>query len=153
MLGSVERTTDFATGAGPTFATGAVPGTALQFWVEEEEMIIELVAKVTLSNSVVEPTDVTIFVAQNGAAAADVASGTNGLARVTPAVAADENTVIGRRTLRLPRGRHVAQVRVKAPTGVVTVQGASIPCELSALRLSHIATLGHGVDSKALLIQ
>jgi hypothetical protein len=44
-------------------------------------------------------------------------------------------------------------LRLKAPTGDVTVEGASIPAELVAHRLSHPATLGHGVDSKVQLVQ
>lgn len=154
MLGRVEVVSNVVTAAGPVFATtGLVTGALLQFWVEEDEMLVDLTAKVTLANSVVEETDVTIFVASGTSAAADIAAGTNGLARITPAVAADENTVFARRVVRLAKGLHTASVRVKAPTGVVTVAGTSIPCELMAMRLSHMATLGHGVDSKVQLIQ
>lgn len=159
MLGRVEVTTDQVSQAAPTFAAfnlvaqPFVNGAALQFWVEEDEMLVDLVAKVTYSNSVVEATDFTIFVASGSGAAADIASGANGLARHVAAVAGDENTVYAKRTVRLAKGRHTATVRLKAPSGVVTVQGASIPCELMAMRNSHIATLGHGVDSKFQLTQ
>jgi len=37
--------------------------------------------------------------------------------------------------------------------GVVTVRGTVVPCELVAFRNSHMATLGHGVDSKVQLAQ
>lgn len=153
MLGRVEVVVDRVSQAAPTFvafngAQAFVNGASLQFWVEEDEMFVDLTAKITYSNTVVEGTDFTIFVSQNGVAAADIAVGANGLARHTAAIAADENTVIASRTVRLPKGRHVATIRAFAPTGVVTVQGASIPCELMAFRNSHIATLGHGVDSK-----
>jgi hypothetical protein len=133
MLGRVERTTDFTFGAAPTtFALGAVPGTRLQFWVEEQEMI---------------------FV--DGA---DVANGANGL--IAHALdAGDVNllqTSYASRIVRLAPGLHTMELRIKVPgagTGVPTVAGATIPCELIAMRNSHIGTLAHGVDSKALLIQ
>jgi len=118
------------------------------FSVEEEEMLIDLELSITFSNTVVEPTDFTLFVD-----ATDISAGVNGLYRLTPALANDENSVYFSTTRRLPQGFHTVEARVKAPTGVVTLQGASIPCEVVARRHSHPATLGHGVDSKVQLVQ
>lgn len=150
MLGRKEHTADAVLAAAPTdFATNQLAAGEMElvFNVEEDEMLIDLIAKITLSNSVNEATDITIFV--DGT---DIASGANGLARITPE-ADDEHTVHAERTVRLDRGEHTAEVRIKAPTGAVTVQGASIPSELVARRHSHPATLGHGVDSKVQVIQ
>jgi len=152
MFGRKERSTDYALngGAAPTtFALGLVAGLDLSFYVEEDNQLVELMAKVTYTNTVAERTDLTIFV--DGA---DVmAPATNGIAGLTPTNVGANTLVASRMVLGLSKGQHVAQVRMKAPTGVVTAMGTVIPAELYALRLSHNAVLGHGVDSKALLTQ
>ena len=153
MLGRVEVVTDVALngGAAPTtFALGLVTGAQLKFWIEEAEMFVDLVGKVTYSDTVVERADFTIFV--DGVDIANAAV-LNGLAAHTAAVAGDRNTVSFVRTVRLAQGAHMAQLRMKAPAGVVTVRGTAVPCELVAFRNSHMATLGHGVDSKVQLAQ
>jgi hypothetical protein len=151
MLGRKTYAADATLAAAPVdFTTNqlAAGELVLGFNVEESEMLIDLEAVLTFSNTVVERTDFTLFV--DGT---DVATGTNGLACFTPAVAADENTVYVSRTERLAQGYHTVEVRIKAPVGAVTVEGATIPAELVARRHSHPATLGHGVDSKVQLIQ
>jgi len=62
-------------------------------------------------------------------------------------------TLLARRIVRLPVGLHLAELRLKYTTGPVVVMGGVVPCELAVLRLSHNATLGHGVDSKVQRIQ
>ena len=149
MLG-LKRLTADSTLVNPAAFTALPTGLLeLGFQVEEEEMLVDLDASVTYSNTVVEATDFTLFV--DGADIETV--GTNGIARHTAAVIADENMVLVGRTMRLAQGFHTLALRLKAPTGDVTVQGASIPAELTARRHSHPATLGHGVDSKVQLIQ
>lgn len=145
MLGRVELTSDVALVAPAAFTK--VTGAEMLFHVEEEEMLVDLYAKVTFSTSAVERADFTLFV--DGANVA----GANGLACLTPAVIADENTVVAARTVRLAKGSHSLDLRVKVAAGDLTVEGATIPCELVAERRSHPATLGHGVDSKVQLIQ
>jgi hypothetical protein len=123
-------------------------GLQTSFFVEEDEMLVRLTATLTFSNTVVERTDFTLLM--DGA---DLADGTNGLACMTPAVIGDENTLQLLWEGRLAAGEHTLAVQVKAPTGDVTLEGATIPCVLNARRHSHPATLGHGVDSKVQLIQ
>ena len=158
MLGRVEFAVNAATGAAPTFVTGTFTASQLQFWVEEAEMLVNLTAKVAFSNSVVERTDFTIFVdgldIMTTVAFGGNAAFTNGIATATGAgVAGDINTIIAARTVRLPKGQHTMELRAKAVAGIVTVNAATIPCELTAMRNSHIGTLGHGVDSKFQLAQ
>ena len=151
MLGRKTLTTDATLAAAPVdFATNqlAAGELTLGFTVEEQEMLVDLEMSITFSNTVVERTDFTIFV--DGT---DVAPGANGLACFTQAVAADENTIYNNYTVRVAQGFHTAEVRIKAPTGAVTVEGATIPAQLVVRRHSHPATLGHGVDSKVQLIQ
>ena len=112
-------------------------------------MLIDLECSLTYSNTVREATAFTLFV--DGVDVETV--GTNGIVRHTAAVIADENTVLARRTVRLDQGFHTLALRMKAPTGDVTVEGGTIPAELVARRHSHPATLGHGVDSKVQLVQ
>lgn len=145
MLGRVELTTDVALAAPAAFTK--VTGAEMLFHVEEEEMLVDLYAKVTFSTSAVARADFTLFV--DGANV----GGANGLACLTPAAAADVNTVVAARTVRLAKGSHILDLRVKVAAGDLTVAGATIPCELVAERRSHPATLGHGVDSKVQLIQ
>jgi len=151
MLGRKTLTAD-ATLAGPTdFDTTqlALGQLELGFTVEEDEMLVDLEARLTYSNSVREATDFTFYV--DGVASPDLP--VEGLVRHTAAVIADENTVYVKATLRLAKGYHTAEARTSAPSGAVTIEGASMLCEVTARRNSHIGTLGHGVDAKAQLVQ
>jgi len=156
MLGSKTLTDAAGALVGATllnpaaFTAITAAGGALEvgFSVEEAEMLVDLKLALTYSNTVREATDFTLFV--DGA---DLSAGTNGFYRHTAAVIADQNSIYFDVTLRLAQGFHTVAAQLKAPTGDVTVQGASIPCTLTARRHSHPATLGHGVDSKTQLIQ
>jgi len=146
MLGRVELTGDVAMVAPAAFTL--IAGAEMSFDVEEMEMLVDLYLKATFLTSAVSRADFTVFV--DGL---DAAAGANGMACLTPALAGDINTVSAQRTVRLAKGTHILQGRLKVAAGNVTVKGTTIPCELVARRHSHPATLGHGVDSKAQLIQ
>ena len=151
MLGRKTHSADAVLAAAPTdFATNQLSNgeMELSFWIEEAEMLVDLAARLVYSNSVVERTDFTLFV--DGV---DIAPGANGLMSHTEAVADDENSVEVFRTVRLDQGQHTVELRIKAPTGAVTVEGGTTPAELTAMRHSHFGTLGHGVDAKTQLVQ
>ena len=108
MFGRKERSTDYALngGAAPTtFALGLVAGLDLSFYVEEDQQLVELVAKITYTNTVAERTDLTIFVDS-----ADVmAPATNGVAGLTPTIVGANTLVASRIVVGLSKGQHVAQ--------------------------------------------
>lgn len=155
MLGLSRLTANFTYGAAPVAFTAPGAGILeLGFQVEEAEMLVDLEMRLTHHTPTPVLTDFTFFV-DSGVGYADVETvGTNGLARQlnAAAAAAGMQTLSLSKTLRLPRGFNRVQVRVKSAEAV-TLAGATIPCELTARRHSHPATLGHGVDSKAMLIQ
>ena len=156
MLGLKRLEADFTYAAAPaafTAALDAVDGEGLLelgFQVEEAEMFVDLDIRMLLDMTVANDTlNITFFV--DGVDVETV--GTVGLWQDAILLADIPETVQLTKTLRLDKGFHTLQMRVKAPTGDVTVEGASIPAQLVARRHSHPATLGHGVDSKVQLVQ
>lgn len=153
MLG-IKRLTTPETITSNSFTLGqlAAGELTLGFNVEESEMLIDLELSITFSNDVAERTDFTLFVDGTNL------GGAAGLACLTP-VALAVNTLYFSTTVRLPgrspgvSGYHTVEVRAKAPAGTISIAGDVIPAVLVARRHSHPATLGHGVDSKAQLIQ
>jgi methionine-rich copper-binding protein CopC len=146
MLGTQTHAANTALPVSAAFQAMANGALELGFQVEEEEMFVDLEMEITFSNAVGERTDFTFFVDNQ-----DIEQvGVNGIH-----VETDNNihSFQAKRTIRLPQGYHTVEWRVKAPTGVVTVQGGIVPCRIHARRHSHPATLGHGVDSKVQLVQ
>jgi len=152
MLGRKTLTADVATVAGPSdFDTNQLAAGQLElgFTVEEDEMLVDLEARLVYDNSVAEATSFTFYI--DGAASADLPVA--GLYIETPA-AGVTGTAYVRTTLRLDKGYHTVEARVTAATGVISYDGQTVmPSELVARRHSHPATLGHGVDSKVQLAQ
>jgi hypothetical protein len=103
------------------YATSGSLIASLKFWVEEEEMLIDLKTLLTMSHSVVDGiADVTMFM--DGT---DMAAGANGLVRHScPTVADQEHVLTLERTVRLAKGEHQLQLHMKAPAGNITVEGA-----------------------------
>jgi len=151
MLGRKTLAADATLAAAPTdFDTNQLAAGELElgFTVEEDEMLVDLESRLVWANSVAEATSFTYYI--DGAASPDLAAA--GLVLETPA-AGVLTTSYMRTTLRLDKGYHTVAVRALAATGAVTIGGATMPSEVVARRQSHPATLGHGVDSKAQLIQ
>lgn len=151
MLGRKTLAANATLAAAPTdFDTNQLAAGELMlgFQVEEDEMLVDLEARLVYANSVAEATRFTFYV--DGLASVDLPAA--GLYLHTPA-AGVATTAYVRTTLRLDKGYHTVEVRGLAPTGAITIAGATMPSELVARRHSHPATLGHGVDSKAQLIQ
>ena len=123
----------------------------LGFHVEEDEMLVDLEARLIYSGSAAGLVTFTFFV--DGAAVAELPAAGLWRTEIVAATAAAEQTAYPRATVRLARGFHTAEVRASASAGNITIEGAAVPSELVARRHSHPATLGHGVDSKAQLIQ
>src|SRR3990167_5145886 len=119
MLGRVELAADIPLVAPAAFTL--IPGLEMSFFVEEDEMLIDLYAKLAVSQTVVGRSDYTLFV--DGV---DIASGVNGLACITPAVGGDEETVILSRTVRLNQGDHVLSAHAKVAAGNITVEAGTI---------------------------
>jgi hypothetical protein len=128
------------------YATSGSLIASLKFWVEEEEMLIDLKTLLTMSHSVVDGiADVTMFM--DGT---DMAAGANGLVRHScPTVADQEHVLTLERTVRLAKGEHQLQLHMKAPAGNITVEGAGWNGWLTARRHSHPATLAQGVNAKS----
>lgn len=153
MLGRKVHSADVTLTAPTDFVTAqlALGQLLLNFVVEEAEMLVDLEARVPFSNSAAGSVTFTFFV--DGAASADIpAAGLWRQGVFTEAVAA-EFTAYPRTTIRLAKGAHKVELRASASAGNLTIEAGSIPAEIVARRSSHPATLGHGVDSKALLIQ
>lgn len=155
MLGLKRLEADFTYAAAPavfTPALDAVTGEGLLelgFQVEEEEMLVDLELRLTYSTPTPSATNFTFFV--DGADVETV--GTAGLMIHTADAAGALATIYLNKTVRLDQGFHTVDVRALNAGEAPTFGGATIPAELVARRHSHPATLGHGVDSKAQLIQ
>ena len=156
MLGLKRLEADFTYAATPNTFTAAVDGTSgegllqIGFQVEEDEMFVHLYCRMLVDIDADDTCNFTFYVDNS-----DVETvGTAGLVQVPLLAASDPSTVVIEKTLRLDRGFHTVAMRMlTAGAGVPTLAGATIPCELEVRRSSHPATLGHGVDSKAQLIQ
>lgn len=125
---------------------GATLIASLRFWVEEEEMFVDLKTLLTVSHGTVNGLlDATYFM--DGV---DMAAGANGLVRKTMGTVADAEDVLSfERTVRLPQGEHRLELHMKAPAGNITVEGAGWNGWLTARRHSHPATLAQGVNAKS----
>lgn len=145
MLGEATIAADIVVSGAGAFAAGAVAGASLRFSVEEEEMLIDLKLMATLSHATVGGmVDATFFI--DGA---DIADAADGLVRESAPTIADNPFAFSlERTVRLARGEHRMELRLKTPAGDVTVEGAGWPAKMTARRHSHPASLAHGVDSK-----
>lgn len=153
MLGFKDLAADFAT-TSTTFVTPDDGGTpakplAARFFVEDEGgMFVDLICDVVLSHG-----------ADTGVADLDFLvdgsrlGGADGLVRHTPGVADAVQTVRVQRTLKLAKGQHSVALQVKTNTGTLTLQGAGWPIRIVAFRNPDAGTLGHGVESKAQLVQ
>lgn len=154
MLGRKTHSADVLLTAPTDFDTAqlAAGQLALGFQVEEQEMLIDLKARVPFSNSAAGLVTFTFYV--DGEAHADIPAAGLWAQQIVAAVSVDvELTATFETTIRLPKGYHTAEVRAAAAAGNLTIQAATIPAEIVARRHSHPATLGHGVESKAMLIQ
>lgn len=153
MLGRALVTADETLAGATTFALGAVAGASLAFWVEEDEMLVDLECQATITDASAEAVDLTLFVdGVDVAASADLGGGADGLLRMTYAAAATHTLAVAA-TVRLDPGQHQLELRAKCASGALDMENATFPLKLVARRHSHPATLGHGVDSKAQLIQ
>ena len=153
MLGRKLLSAD-ATLTGPSdFDTNQLAAGELElgFTVEEDEMLVDLEARLVYSGSAVGTIAYTFYV--DGAASADLPAAGLFLTSTLTDSTDDPFTAYVRTTLRLEKGYHTVEVRATASAGNITYVGATMPSELVARRHSHPATLGHGVDSKAQLIQ
>jgi len=152
MLGINDFAVDFATTSATFVAVddGGTPAKplAVAFYVEEEEMLVELELDAVITHS-----------ADDGQADLDlVVDGTNlggadGLLRKSISGAGGDDHVLLRRIIRLAKGQHLVGVEMKTPAGTATISGATWAAQLRAKRVSHNGTLGHGVDAKAQLVQ
>lgn len=139
MYGEAKVTTDALLTAPTAFAAPA--GGRLRFHVEEEEMFVQLEFLGTYLHSAGGATFGTFFV--DGS---DVGDLTDGLHEHTLGTTAE--ACYFKKIMRLAQGEHLLEVRFKTAAGNVTVLGAGVPCVLSALRLSHNATVAANQNSK-----
>lgn len=132
------------------FVTGASLIKSLKFFVEEDEMLVDLKVLATLHHSVVGGLiDYTLAHAEGTAALADLAPLAAGIGHLSmPTIANSPTTLTFERTLRLNKGEHVVQLHLQTAAGNIIVDGATWHGYLVAERRSHPATLAHGVDSK-----
>jgi len=153
MLGRKTQTADVTLTAPTSFTTAqlAAGELLLGFNVEEEEMLVDLEARVPYSGSAVGTIQYTFFV--DGAASADLPAAGLYIASTLTDSVGDPFTAYVRATLRLAQGYHTVELRALASAGNITIEGATVPADIVARRHSHPAALGHGVDSKVQLIQ
>jgi hypothetical protein len=154
MLGRKTLAADATATAPVDFDTAQLAAGELElgFTVEEDEMLVDLEARLVYTGSAVGTIAWTFYV--DGAASPDLAAaGIYITSTITDGVG-DAFTAMLKATLRLDKGYHTVDVRVDAAAGNVTYPGATtMPSEVTARRSSHIGTLGHGVDAKAQLVQ
>lgn len=153
MLGRKTLAADATLTAPTDFDTAQLTAGELElaFSVEEDEMLVDLEARLVYSGSAVGTIAYTFYL--DGAAVTELpAAGLFLTSTLTDSVD-DPFTAYVRTTLALSRGQHVVEVRASASAGNITYEGATVPSEVVARRHSHPATLGHGVDSKAQLSQ
>jgi hypothetical protein len=139
MYGEVTIAADVTLTAPTAFA--APTGGTLRFHVEESEMWVVLEFLGTYAHSAGAVTFGTFYV--DGA---DIGALTDGLHENT--LGTDPVPVYFNKRLRLAQGEHRLEVRFKSASGNVVVHGAGVPCVLSALRLSHNATVAANQNSK-----
>jgi len=127
------------------YTTGASLIASLKFTVEEDEMLIDLKAFLTLSHSAVDGmVDATFFM--DGT---DMAPLADGLVRKSmPSVAGQEDALVLERTVRLAKGEHQLQLHMKTGAGNITVEGATWNGWLTARRHSHDATSAANANAK-----
>lgn len=118
----------------------------LSFFVEEDEMLVDLELKLVLTATTGD-LDATFFV--DGT---NLGGGTAVALSRQQALTGAEVYVNLRTTQRFAAGTHIVEARLAAVSAAV-INGDVVPGELVARRHSHPATLGHGVDSKGQLIQ
>lgn len=156
MLGRKTLAADVTITAPTDFDTNQLAAGELLvgFFIEEDEMLLDLEARLIYSGSAVQTLQYTFYV--DGAAHTNTdeipAAGLYLDSTLTDATG-DPTTAYVRATIRLDRGYHTAEVRALASTGNITFEGATVPSDIVARRHSHPATLGHGVDSKNQLVQ
>ncbi len=154
MLGRALVTADEVLAGATTFALGTIAGASLAFWVEEDEMLVDLEAQVAITNAAAEAVELTLFVDGADVCALPELGGPTLFGLTTTLyAAADTHSLSCGTTIRLAPGQHQLELRARSVIGGMTVESASWPLKLVARRHSHPATLGHGVDSKAQLIQ
>lgn len=157
MLGRKTLSADTTLTAPTDFTTAQLAAGELLigFNIEEDEMLLDLEARLIYSGSAVQSAiQFTFFV--DGVAHTNTAEiPTEGLylANTLTDATGDAYTAYVRATISLPRGYHTAEVRASANTGNLTFEASTVPCDIVARRHSHPATLGHGVDSKVQLVQ
>jgi len=118
-----------------TFALGVVPNGKGRcgFTVEEQEMLTELEFVGTLSSTVADqPVDLTLFV--DGVDQADLVDGM--VTWSAPHIAGQGDLVNLTLKKRFAKGAHVAELRVRAAAGNVTVLGLLRPAKMRATRWS-----------------
>ena len=153
MLGRKTLAADVTLTAPTDFDTAQLAAGQLElgFQVEEDEMLVDLEATLVYSGSAVGTIAFTFYV--DGVASPDLPAAGCWLTSTLTDSTDDPFSAYVRRTLRLDKGAHIVSVHASASAGNITFEGATVPSELVARRHSHPATLGHGVDSKAQLIQ
>lgn len=149
MLGEAVIDADQTlTGAGPAGAFTAIAQGTLRFFVEEEEMLVDLKALITASYDQADSfSDFTLLV--DGA---DIAAGTDGLFRKSfPSTADQADQVALERTVRLDKGEHRLELaaRIAGAGHTLTVEGATWNGFLTARRHSHDATVAANQNSKS----
>ncbi|HUV47958.1 MAG TPA: hypothetical protein VMX11_03175 [Actinomycetes bacterium] len=148
MLGEAILDEAAAIPAAGTFAAGAIAGATkplrARFFVEEEEMLVDL--KLLGTGTCATPSamlDLTFFV--DGV---DQALLADGICRLSSPSVAQPFQVALERTVRLPKGEHLLEVRAKTTAGIFTMNGDVWPAFLTARRHSHPATSAANANAK-----
>ncbi len=147
MLGEAIIDSDVTlTGAGPAAALTAL-GPSIRFYVEEEEMFVDLKGFFTASyDQADEVTDFTMLVDD-----VDIAAGAAGLFRKSwPSTASDPDLIAFERTVRLAKGEHKLQLAamIAGAGHTLTIEGATWAGYVTARRHSHPATAAANANSK-----
>lgn len=125
----------------PVGAAAAVPGAALKFSVEEENMLVELQFTACVSSTA--GGDLTFKFQVDGA---DV----NALPWVATWAALEKKHVTFKTMATLSKGAHTVKLLAGAAVDG-SILGTTTDCRLGVLRLTADATLGQGVNSKVQL--
>lgn len=139
MYGEAKIVADVTLTAPTAFTTPA--GGQMRFYVEEEEMFTVLEFQGTYKHSAGGVTFGTFYVDS-----VDVGDLVDGIHEHT--LGTTSEAVFFKKTMRLPQGQHLLEVRFKTGAGNVVVEGLGVPCVLSATRLSHNATVAANQNSK-----
>lgn len=153
MLGRKTLSADATLTAPTDFDTAQLTSGELElgFNVEEDDMLVDLEARLVYSGSAVGTIAFTFYV--DGAAVTELPAAGLFLTSTLTDSTDDPFTAYVRTTLVLDKGYRTVEVRASASAGNITYEGATVPSEVVARRHSHPGTLGHGVDSKAQLAQ